>query len=473
MAQTILDGGRPYLDAWDHKPPMVYLFDALGLFLSHPQGGTSWGVWSLEFTIWTANLLPLFYVVKRLRGVRSASVFLGFVLLEIPFYLQGGNQPTEWALISMGPVLALLFYPGLGLWKFLPIGFLCGLGFLCKPNCVSTLLASLFVAVFVLTSWDKFKAALFLAMGFLFPVSLCWFWLESMGAGKAALDAVFHYNVIYSAAVPMPVRFLSSIGITLTLLKTGVGAIGFLSFLFLAIRSAVKRAFMRNWVQTALCLATALEFASICATGRGNPHYLIYLLPLLGLSSALLVSSWKLPAWFDRLLSPPVVSAVCALTLFTGTCLQADPKLDAEKQSLLSANIIFRHLLPGEKYFMIWGAESGVYFGTPKRSPTRYMFSYPLIARGYLNDSEREEFEAEVISKKPAIILDVSTVDRISPPLDPSRSGPESDLAEFDRKLYRPAWEPEKLREFLKDGYRFIGKIEPAGWPLYARIRQH
>ncbi len=46
IGDRILNGGIPYLDVWDHKPPVIYFINAFGLLVG---GGSVWGVWLLEF----------------------------------------------------------------------------------------------------------------------------------------------------------------------------------------------------------------------------------------------------------------------------------------------------------------------------------------------------------------------------------------------------------------------------------------
>ena len=41
----ITQGKIPYRDVWDHKPPVIFFINALGLLLA---GGSRWGVWGLE-----------------------------------------------------------------------------------------------------------------------------------------------------------------------------------------------------------------------------------------------------------------------------------------------------------------------------------------------------------------------------------------------------------------------------------------
>src|ERR671918_83423 len=46
MGWRFLNGDIPYRDIWDHKPPLIYFVDALGIALT-PH--SLWGVWVLRF----------------------------------------------------------------------------------------------------------------------------------------------------------------------------------------------------------------------------------------------------------------------------------------------------------------------------------------------------------------------------------------------------------------------------------------
>src|SRR4026207_2167425 len=41
----LLHGDIPYRDVWDHKPPLIYFVDALGIALTP---GSFWGLWILQ-----------------------------------------------------------------------------------------------------------------------------------------------------------------------------------------------------------------------------------------------------------------------------------------------------------------------------------------------------------------------------------------------------------------------------------------
>ena len=41
----ILNGELPYRDVWDHKPPIIFYINALGLAIAN---NSRWGVWLIE-----------------------------------------------------------------------------------------------------------------------------------------------------------------------------------------------------------------------------------------------------------------------------------------------------------------------------------------------------------------------------------------------------------------------------------------
>ncbi len=99
VARVILNGGMPYRDVFDHKGPLIYLFDALGLLISE-----HFGIWLIELiTILTGFMIM--YKTARLKCSRLIS--LGILLLSCSVlfkYFQWGNLTEEFAIpfISAG-----------------------------------------------------------------------------------------------------------------------------------------------------------------------------------------------------------------------------------------------------------------------------------------------------------------------------------------------------------------------------------
>ena len=130
VAEGVLEGEIPYLDRWDHKGPVIYLINLLGLVI-----GGLWGIWFVQ----TAFLIGLtwlaFKVVRQHFGV-DAALFSVAVLLVYVWRL-GGNLTEYYALLFQFGSLYLFGRMGKkqpqagGAWESLLIGVLgCG----CVPT---------------------------------------------------------------------------------------------------------------------------------------------------------------------------------------------------------------------------------------------------------------------------------------------------------------------------------------------------
>ena len=52
-----LNGDFPYKDVWDHKPPLIYYVDALGIALTPDS---LWGIWFIQFIFLFFTLFFIF-----------------------------------------------------------------------------------------------------------------------------------------------------------------------------------------------------------------------------------------------------------------------------------------------------------------------------------------------------------------------------------------------------------------------------
>jgi len=133
----VLHGEVPYLQVWDHKPPVIYYLDAFGLWLT-PD--TVWGVWLVEVVSLGLAALTGYALLKRLYGLFPA-VFISFLWLFSAIYLMaGGNLTTEYALPFQFSVL-WFFYKAENEshygWHGFILGAITGLLFFTRQNAVA------------------------------------------------------------------------------------------------------------------------------------------------------------------------------------------------------------------------------------------------------------------------------------------------------------------------------------------------
>jgi hypothetical protein len=105
IGSEVLHGKILYQQTWDNKQPLLYGFNALGLWLGH---GSVWGVWGLELVL----LLIVFYISYRL--IRPAlTPFSAFAVIAIAFLaifpFMGGNYSEEYSLVFQMGILGVLF----------------------------------------------------------------------------------------------------------------------------------------------------------------------------------------------------------------------------------------------------------------------------------------------------------------------------------------------------------------------------
>lgn len=104
MGRLILHGGTPYIDIFDHKGLLLYLLNALGLFISQ-----QWGIYALQTVFLFATLIIWDKTLGELKlGGSRFVVLLVSLLLFLCFY-QGGNYTEDWSLpfISLPLLIAV------------------------------------------------------------------------------------------------------------------------------------------------------------------------------------------------------------------------------------------------------------------------------------------------------------------------------------------------------------------------------
>ena len=107
MGQLILDGGIPYLDAFDHKPPVVFYLNALALLFFPP---TPLGIHVFLHMYNFLTLIALYCLVKAYSNSTVAGLWTAFIFAVFSSSpgIQGYGASTEMFLL-LPLTLSLLF----------------------------------------------------------------------------------------------------------------------------------------------------------------------------------------------------------------------------------------------------------------------------------------------------------------------------------------------------------------------------
>jgi 4-amino-4-deoxy-L-arabinose transferase-like glycosyltransferase len=110
VGDTILQGGLPYADAWDHKGPSVYLQSALVQTLF---GRNMWGIRVMDLLLLAAGCVAAAGLAgSASRGWATLWAPLVLILLYIPSGWWDTAQPDGWAAFLATVALALVALPG-------------------------------------------------------------------------------------------------------------------------------------------------------------------------------------------------------------------------------------------------------------------------------------------------------------------------------------------------------------------------
>jgi hypothetical protein len=413
----LLKGDIPYRDVWDHKPPLIYFVDALGLLLN-PQ--SLLGVWLLQFCFLFLTILFLYNSLNESLGTIPAVVGMIVLTSGLLTILDQGNVTEEYALV----------FQTLGLWLFVRsqknnyplrltfwIGLCGGLAFYFKQTTIGIWIAfALFllwirilqkkspvIDLFILAAgWGLLS--IILGLVFASQHALNDFWYEA-----------FLYNFVYigkheafSRLIPVILKgflFLSQ------------GAVLYLALLGWSISLAYvwfnRKSFIN--IQPIILLAIInfpIEVVLITISGRSILHYYLTPLPVMAILSGFLVYSLGLVAGrFTRISSPGVMKPISSLALLAVLVLQIG---QVQNYPVYIANVADNTYAPVIAYVtehtksddkvLVLGAESVVNFLTRREAPTRYVYQYPLLlvgSRGMYN-----EYFQQIIQNKPVLIID-------------------------------------------------------------------
>ena len=302
----ILNGEIPYKDVWDHKPPVIYYINALGLALIN---NSRWGVWIIELISLSIAIYISYFMIKKFMGVYPAILSL-IIWLSTLMIIQGGNLTTEYTLPFQFIALWLSYdidKINVPRWRWLLLGVIGSISFLTKQTTIGIWLAIIIFVLITRINQKHFKIfytelSIF-SIGGLSILIVFILFLSSNQSILQFIDEAFIYNIYYSSARNDLLSKLKPIFLGIApLAKTGFLQLSMLGYLFGFILLIYQKELINKWKPILLvCLLDVpIELLLIGIPGRSYPHYYMTIIPsltiLLGLFFWLLflmLSSWN------------------------------------------------------------------------------------------------------------------------------------------------------------------------------------
>jgi hypothetical protein len=466
-----LNAGRAlYTDIWDHKPPLIFAINALGLRLG---GGSMHGVYALEAVALAAAVAFSYATLRRIFG-RGAAAFGTAGWAAALAFVINGNQIEEWALPLQFGVL-LLFVLGerrpRGGWPLIGAGVLIGLLFFLRPNMigVGVALGGFLLLRLLITRnrhADLRRIIQFCAGGLAVLLIVVVIFALSGTLGEMWFAAVT-YNTLYASNAALSRGDALQWGINL-LLPSGLPVLALVGWLA-AVGTLLVTRRIPPLVGVAL-IALPLELLLASLSARRYDHYYVAPLPALAVLAAYVGAAvisgagragnvWAAALTVGVVLLPGVEVVNRTTSAF--------PIPDSSALQRVVA-VVREETAPGDTV-LIWGAQPLINFLAERPEPSRYFFHSPLFMQGYASPQVFETFLNDLRANPPALIIDTAITDRGFGPLDAERRATWLEEVSGRDPAVTAIPEISVIYDYFVENYERAGAFN-FGWEVYRRV---
>src|SRR5437763_9151284 len=382
VANGVVDGGRPYIDAVERKPPLLFwtyaaIFKVAGKF--------NWKALHIVALVWTLGAMAGLYVIGRELFDRNTGLIAALFYGVFQHWLTWKNLAFDGEMLMNLPIIwawaiALRRSSSPLRPELFPAGALLGAAFLLKqPAAIAAvpvgvyLLLPSYRASRSLTRTNSIIQAALLTAGFLAALGLVTIVLWKQGI----LHDAFYWtiadhdvpHVFWHKGIVTTVTFVAAC------LPLVIGAI-------LACRDRDEIWAGKMAERRALLGLLAASVIGAAAGARFYRHYYVQLIPPLALLAApyyarLWPRTIQPPHWFLR---PGVTYAWLALTIIVFS-IKHWTGLAPRRQPSETGEYLFAHSDPADRIF-VWGQSPEIYLDAHRRPACRYITTFPLT--GYV-----------------------------------------------------------------------------------------
>ena len=420
VANEMVDGGRPYVDAVERKPPLLFwtyeaIFEVAGKY--------DWAAVHTVALVWTLLTMAGLYVIGRELFGSVTGLIAALLYSIFQPWARGQNLALNGELLMNLPLVwawAIAFRRRASRTRpelLFSGGLLCA-GFLFKQP--AAIAAVPLGAYLLLPAYRRSRSlqgkqlllhAALLTAGFFGTLGAVALVLWRQGILHEAFDRIFTDNAVPHFFVTR--MFLWTLAFAGTCLPLLIGTV-------MACRDR------RLWEgrlaeRSALVGLLAASAIGTAAGGRPYVHYYIQLIPPLAMLAAPFYAqlwSRKIPPPF-RLLRPSLTYAWLALTVVAFSIVYW-AELTAQRQSTETGRYLAKHSSPNDRIF-VWGQAAKIYLEARRRPASRYIESASLTGhifggpvpgldtRKWIVPGAWKNLEADFAKHPPAYIVDVQT----------------------------------------------------------------
>lgn len=409
MATTILDGGLPYRDAWNHHPPLVYYLYAAVFAVAGRNNMVAVRLFTIAWVMATAwvlqkigressdpevgSLAALLYAVFSVAFLRRDAlaadaeiIMILFTSVAVYLFLKGHfNRPSGWPRVFLA-------------------GLCLGLAFLAKPqgamDAAAMVIFLLMGGLVVHRGWkETLRQILAMSAGFIMPTLIMLAYFAARGALNELLFLTVTYNLtIYGPAIPLSQQAALALVNPLPILPLN-WLLWVLALLHMG--HILRQRLFQARSDYLFSLWAVFAFVGASMGGRGFGHYYLQMLPALSLLAGLSLKRISLRLWPAgpgkarpgrgvRILAAcvlaagvliPVVHALPeSLRQFSAPYVIGDSSPDLDPTYLHLARYIQQNSREDDRIF-VWGFQPIIYVASGRRPASRFIICHALTGQ--------------------------------------------------------------------------------------------
>jgi hypothetical protein len=420
VAWNWLHGGLPYRDAFDHKPPLIYLLYMPALLGAQPLEAWMLRAWSTLLTlldIWLVYRIGL-HIWRRPAALLAA---LLFGVAASAFDLQGLILNTDQALVLPG---LLMLWSAIRLYETQQLRFAAATGAALAATVLIKPVAIVLLPVLLLACERRIRSIVRIGAGSALGAALVGLpiagYFALRGGWRDLVFGVWTYNLLYAQESQTRWQLGALVDMFAPFAPLTLAALGGVALLLRPAPDApdsLTRSRRAGWLVTAWTLALL-----IAALGSLRPyvHYYDPLLPGLALLAAPSICwLWsRARAENAGSAAPGRLATLLLATLLTGPFVAQNLRLigaTAEQQSArLYGDVGKFYFAPApqvaayirertqpDEYVYVFAAEPQVYLFAQRRSSSRYIYDYPFQHV----PGAREELRRDLAARPPKLVV--------------------------------------------------------------------
>jgi hypothetical protein len=465
LGQQITRGKLLYVDMWDHKGPLLFYLDALGILIA---GRT--GVWLIECIGLSVSIVVGYSINKQI--LKTGPALWGTVAWLFASSIVIGENFSEEYSLPLSFLSILFFYQaqktGRKIYPFL-IGVAAGLSLLLRPNNIGVQIVTLSV-IFLFDilhrkPFDLLHHLAFSVLGVMVVLVPTMGFFAANGAFYEFIYATFLFNIFYAGDLSVS---------RLSVFPLFFFALGWpfwyalIGWVMIFIDRVKRNGTLPAGLTLMLLLGLPLEIFLDTLSGRPYIHYVALLLPYICLLNAVLFYHFvkfiqRKPALFARVTVIVILVSLVCFSVWSTIMLQRriDAVITRLDENSEVVHYVEAHTVETD-YVLVWGLSPAINFLSRRASPTLYAYQTIFLIDGFVTSKLEMQFLSGLKKNVPALIITDNAIPLIE------------NFADVDEQLkdiplsFHPLI--KLFSTYVQQNYHQVCTIE--SWKIYARNPQ-